>query len=228
MFESRNIKDDIAKAIVLRDELKKYDDLKDKYSRFTYLFPTFEDKIICKAIFDIIFISEIRLGKFIDQMINGLNKVVPQNFSEMIETYTRAVAFVSAKIKEDNKKAADDGGERYTQEEKQGTTVGDDKHGRSDTFIVMSPLDSNRDFVAGQIIAKNGDAVISTLSKEELNQALIDNNNLIEAKKEQERKNAEEEARRRAAYEESLAKRRNKTEFAKVSNELQRVYDNKD
>lgn len=225
MFESRNFKDDMAKAIVLREEFQKYNNLKDKFSRFSYLFPSFEDKVVCKVIFDLMFTSDGKQGKFIDQMLNAINKEVPQNFTEMIDVYSQASAWVMKEKELAEKIAADNGGERWSEEVKQGSSKYDDKYGRTDTFIVMGTQNPNNDFVAGQIVEQKGEAVVSTLSKEELEVAKAMNDKLQKDKEDAQKL---EEARKREAYEESLRRRNNKKNFANIAGSLERVYSNKD
>lgn len=227
--DSINIKDYIAKAIVLKDGLAKDAELKDKFAKFTFLFPTLEDKMVCKAIFDVMFTSEIRARKFISQMVNGINSVVPQKITDMVDVYNQASVLVNEKMKLDNRKASETGGERFTEEEKKGSLSNDDKHGRqSDPFIVMNASDPNREFVSAQIVMQKGDTVVSTISKDELKLAKIENDNLQKLKQQKAEQDAKEEARRRTQYERSLAERRNKQQYAKVAKELQRIYDSHD
>lgn len=229
MFESKNIKDYIAKAIVLKDELAKGAGVKANFAKFTLLFPTLEDKMVCKAIFDIMFTSEVRSRKFISQMVDGINNVVPQKITDMVDIYNQASVLVHEKMKKDNKKASETGGERYTEEEKQGSSDDDDKHGRAaDPFIVMNASDPNREFVSAQIVMQKGDTTVSTISKEELNLAKIENENLQKLNKKKSEQDAKEEARKLELYNKSLEERRNKQQYAKVAKELQKVYNSHD
>ena len=228
MFESNNIKDYIAKAVVLKDELNKENELKDKFAKFTLLFPTIEDKMVCKAIFDIMFTSEVRMRKFVSQMVDGINSLVPQKMSEMLDVYNQAVVLVNKKMTLDNKKASETGGERLTTEEKQGSSKYDDKNGRaSDPFIVMNAVDPNREVSSNQVVMQKGKTVVTTLSKDELALAKMENENLQKAKQQAEL-DAKEKARLREQYEKSLAERRNKKNYAKIAGEIQRIYNKYD
>ena len=224
MFESKNINDYIAKAVVLRDEFEKIDDLKEKFGKFTLLFPTFEDKMICKAVFDLMFTHELKMQKFINQMINGINGVVPHKMTEMMEVYNQAVVLVDKKIKENNKKAASNGGERFTEEEKQGSHIDDDRHGRQDNFVAANMQDPNRQFRGGEILVEKGNTKVSIISQEELNNAKKENSSLEQIKKDEIREREEEE-KRRAAYQKTLDARKNKKQYGNVASSLQRVYD---
>lgn len=225
MFESQNIKDYIAKAVVLKDELSREIEYKDKFAKFTLLFPSIEDKMVCKAIFDMMFTSEISSRKFISQMVDGVNSLVPQKISEMVDIYNQAVVLINKKMDLDNKKATDSGGERFTTEAKQGSSKYDEKHGReSDPFIVMSSQDPNRSDNLSQMLINKGDKGVTLVTKSELDLAKIENDNLQRIKQQKERLQSEEEARK--AYERSLAERRNKKDYAQVAGELQRVYNN--
>ena len=229
MFESKNIKDYIAKAVVFKDEITKAGELKDKFARFTILFPTIEDKMICKAVFDVMFTSELKARKFIAQMVDGINVMIPQKVTEMIDAYNQATVLIHEKMKEADKLASETGGERLTEEEKQGSSKFDERHGRTvDPFIVMNAQDPNREFLGGEIIEQKGDTIISTISKNELEKAQQMNVNLQEIKREKEKREIEEELKRRAIYEKILAERRNKKQFSNVASELQRVYKDDD
>lgn len=228
MFESKNIKDYVAKAVVLKEELPKFNSLKDRFARFTYLFPTNEDKMICKAIFDVIFVSDIKVREFVSQMVDGANQLAPQKVSALIDSYNQACALVYNMQQKDNKMASENGGERLTEEEKQGSSKNDNKHGReSDPFIVMNASDPNREFVGGgDVIFKKGQTVVAKISTEELEREQSNQLIMNEDKRKQDELKAREEEEKRRAYEKSLAERRQKKQYAKVASELERVYKN--
>lgn len=232
MSDIENIKDYIARAIVLRDEFENQVNIKEKFGKFTYLFPTIEDKMICKAIFDIMFTSDIKARKFISKMVDGMSSMKPQNISEMIDIYNQTSVLVYKQMQLESKKVTDIGGEINTEQEKQGSSLEDDRHGRMvDPFIVMNDSDPNRDFNGSKIIEKKGKAVVARISKEELDFAKQANDNADTLKKEKARKDAEEakrEAERLEKYKKSLAERTNKKTYGAVSGQLQRIYDSQD
>lgn len=229
MFDSKNIKDYIAKAVVFKEELPKLATLKDKFARFTYLFPSPDDKMVCKAIFDTMFVSDAKARKFVSQMVDGVNTMFPQKISEMIDVYNDASVHVFNMLKEENKKASDADGERNVAETKQGSDKDDNKHGRAaDPFIVMNASDPNREYKGGEIVSKKGKAVVSTISKAELEAVHVENNSIEEATRKKQEELAREEAKKRAAYEKTLAERRQKAGYAKVASEIQRVYNSHD
>ena len=170
------------------------------------------------------FTHELKMQKFINQMINGINGVVPHKMTEMMEVYNQAVVLVDKKIKENNKKAASNGGERFTEEEKQGSHIDDDRHGRQDNFVAANMQDPNRQFRGGEILVEKGNTKVSIISQEELNNAKKENSSLEQIKKDEIREREEEE-KRRAAYQKTLDARKNKKQYGNVASSLQRVYD---
>ena len=219
MFENLNLKDYIAKAVVLKKEINETKDKKNIFGTFLMLFPTAKDQMICRAVFDIMFSDDLAARKVLDKMINSMNVMAPQKMTDMSDVYSEALAMVvqekEKQEKQVNDNITDGGGERYTGESKQGSEKNDDKNGRaSDPFIVMNTIDPNRDYKSGEIIYQKGEKTISTLSSEELNAAKIANDNVQRARMQKQIINAEEERKRRA-YEESL-KRRNKAKTGKA------------
>ena len=233
MVDLNNIEDYIARAVVLKNELEKEKELKEKFAKLTLLFPTLEDKMICKAIFDIKFTSETKSRKFISQMVDGVNSMVPQKITEMIDTYNQVAVLVAKSMQKENKIVSDAGGERFSGQEKQGDALNDEKHGRmTDQFAVVNAQDQIDESKSDQveIISKKGKKVISTLAKKEVVTAQRENEILqqIENQKQRDLERQREEERKRIAYEKSLAERRMKKEYSKVASELQRIYNKHD
>ena len=227
IIDAKNIRDFIARAVALRKEIDQTIDVKDKFAKFTYLFPTLEDKMICKAIFDVKFTGDIATRKFISQMIDGINGLVPQKMTEMIDLYNQVSALAYKQKIKDNKLVSDSGGERSSVEGKQGTLLNDDKHGRIDNFNSSNNDKALVESFGGEIISQKGDSSISVISKDELSEAKRQNE-ILEMTKNIKQELDADEKKKREAYEQSLAERRNKQEYAKIAGDLQRILNYED
>ncbi len=220
MFETRTLKDDVARAIVFKSEFKKCDNLKDRYARFTYLFPSLEDKVICKAIFDVMFFDETQISKFVDQMINDLNREIPQKLTEAIDAYSQAAVWVEKTLKK-NEKLAEASGARVGEQQKQGSLEGEDLSNTSSNnpFIVAgNAKDPNRVMLSGQVVSKKGKKVVAVVSRDEIDLAKDENSLIAAAKKRnleaEALKKQEIERKQREAYEKSLKERIAKKELS--------------
>lgn len=221
-----NIKDYIAKAVVLKNDLPKLENLNDKYAKFTLLFPSVEDKIICKAIFDMLFISDNKVRAFVTQMTDQANALFPQKASDLVDVYNQTIVLMGHVKEKYNKKVSDDGGEKNSSEEKQGGEKDDEKHGRAaDQFVVMNTVDPNRENNTDkeQPAPKKIAATVSVISKEELEKARLQQDLAEKMKKEECEKQTQEEIEKRIKYERELAEKRQKQQQQNSLKELEQA-----
>ena len=193
-----NIKQYIANAAILRDDLTKLADIKGKFERFTYLFPTIEDKMICKAIFDTLYLSDVKSRKFISRMIDGLNTLYPQNLTEMIDVYNQTAVIMSERIRK-QEKFADDNGERGNQETKQGTSEKEDKMSKNNnSFNSQNNIVSMQEQTMFKKEDKKPQKQVSVVSNEEIsNLKRLDEQKLAAKMEDEKRKKYEESLRER-------------------------------
>ena len=213
-----NIEKYIANAAILKNELPKILDVKEKFARLTYLFPSFEDKMICKAIFDTMYISEVKIRKFITRMVDGLYSLMPQNVSQMIDIYNQTSVVVNERLKKQEKESSDTNGEHDLVEEKQGTSDLEDKQSqKADAFSVAGGgvfnIEIDREKKDKNSTSKTN---IIPVSKSEIE--TIKN---LDEQKQIAKKQLEDEKRR--AYEDSLRERRQKRQVSSAAVVLEQM-----
>lgn len=221
MAQLDNINEYIARAAVLKKDLETLETVKEKFASLTYLFPSLEDKMICKAIFDTMYTSEVKSRKFIKNMVDAINTMVPKNISEMIDVYNQTSVLINEKIKKKERLISDDGGEISTQQEKQGTFEYDDKQSKNNNSFNVMPANEfaeNRTKEKKKIKDKSS-SIVSTVSSEDIKSEKQKTTQEVVDKLKK-----EEEARKRAAYEKSLAERRQKKQFASSALDLQKIH----
>lgn len=193
-----NINKYIANAAILRDCLANINNIQDKFAKFTFLFPTIEDKMICKAIFDTLYLSDVKARKFISRMIDGLNNLYPQNLTEMVDVYNQTAVIVSEKIKKQEKQADEDG-ERSSQEEKQGTSEQEDEMGQKmNAFSVHNNVVTVQESSNFKKSDKKKQKQISVVSSKEIeNIERLDKQKLAASKEDEKLKKYEESLKER-------------------------------
>ena len=213
-----NLEQYIANAAVLKKELLQMVEIKDKFAKFTYLFPTIEDKMICKAIFDTMYISEVKTRKFISRMVDGLNAMAPQNISEMIDVYNQTSVLVSERIKKQEKIANDANDNRDLVEQKQGTSEVEDKQSqKTDAFTSAGGGVFNVE-IDNKKRNKNSlsEGKIAPVSKDD-----IDRLKNLDEQKQIAKKQADEKLRE--VYEKSLRERMSKKKVAEATPIIQQM-----
>ena len=92
MVTVKEITDAISKTIVYKAEYHKTANENQRVGFHDYLFPTTRDKVICKAVFDVIY-ADGETGaerRFIDDRVDKSNAISPMSVSEITEVYEQA------------------------------------------------------------------------------------------------------------------------------------------
>ncbi len=199
-----NIREYVAKAVAFKrkfveleqtkDErqLSDFEELKLKIGSYRIAFPEYEDMVVSKALFDMRFVDEPKIRKFIDNQINDLNNFIPQNISRTIDIYMQSAAWIVDEIQKEKKwynlYAQQNGLLRFNELVKNGKTIAEsqgNKNTSNPNILDTNAQDPNRvvQKTSTDESSKKGVRTVAKLSHLELENAKKENNQLMAQKK---------------------------------------------